>query len=336
VVHSFDIRLERRALYAPDSICRDAGKSKRPSASAASMPSSQYRAPPRAIAVAITLAIIALGVGAFPRPRLGPSCAQDLERSDPRFRSAAESGVRERSDKIRAEIASLGIDHAWAGSYYQGDGLGMNVMLRIAPTAGFVFEWRGCMGLSDRNFGTVKEADGRIALSFQFPNKRVGLSGLAPEFIPIRWGDRRYLVALDQIESFCADTNSGDEPRRTAQGQYLMRDDDQARSASGLPSVPAKYSKLLLKAPVQAKVIEVLDSWKEDPTTFMTRVKIDAGSEQGLVEGVRLYLIEPSRIQALVIEKVSPQSSVAIVERRGPSAGFPKIGWKFSSKITRG
>jgi hypothetical protein len=290
----------------------------------------------RVLLRAAAFAIIVLGAAALPPPNLGRAFAQDPERSDPRFQAAAESQAHDRTNKIQAEIASLGVDHAWAGSYYEGDGLSENVTLRIAPAAGFVYEWQGCMGLYDRNFGTVSERDGRLVLSFHFPNKQGNaIAGLAQELVPIRWGDRHYLVALDAIERFCADINSGEEPRRTVQGEYLMRDGDGKRPASGLPIVPAKYARLLLKAPVDAKVTDVLDSWKVDRTTFMTRVKIDVGSDQGLVEGIRLYLVEPSRVQPLVIEKVSPQSSVAAVVRFGPSAGFPAIGWKFGSRITR-
>jgi len=60
--------------------------------------------------------------------------------SDPRFGAAAESEARQRSAKIDAEIAALGIDHEWAGHYYKGNGVGFDLSASIAPQSGFVVE----------------------------------------------------------------------------------------------------------------------------------------------------------------------------------------------------
>src|SRR4051812_10255954 len=60
-------------------------------------------------------------------------------------RVGAPASVVDRSAIVEAEIKALG-DHPWAGSYYLGDGLGMNVKLSLAPSAGVVATWMGCMG----------------------------------------------------------------------------------------------------------------------------------------------------------------------------------------------
>jgi hypothetical protein len=44
------------------------------------------------------------------------------------------------------------------------DGLGVNVEVFLAPRAGFVFRWEGCLGLYDQNFGTVREVEGALQL----------------------------------------------------------------------------------------------------------------------------------------------------------------------------
>src|SRR5579872_1531294 len=67
----------------------------------------------------------------------------------------------ERKTRILAEIETLK-SHEWAGSYYYGDGLGVNVSLVLAPQNGFVFDWTGCLGLYDLNYGNIVEKDGRI------------------------------------------------------------------------------------------------------------------------------------------------------------------------------
>src|SRR5690242_11837304 len=52
-----------------------------------------------------------------------------------------------RQQPVLKEIASLGPAHAWAGRYYVGDGFDRNVMLLVAPDAGCVASWVGCLGL---------------------------------------------------------------------------------------------------------------------------------------------------------------------------------------------
>src|SRR5262245_17678882 len=53
----------------------------------------------------------------------------------------AERGrLEQRYARIEDELASLGA-HDWAGTYYQGDGLGCNVVLRLAPTGGATYTW---------------------------------------------------------------------------------------------------------------------------------------------------------------------------------------------------
>lgn len=110
----------------------------------------------------------------------------------------AEAAAEARRAEIRTELATLG-PHAWAGEYYAGDGLGVNISLTLAPRSGFVFEWHGCLGLYDRNYGAVTSQDRRLSLSFSFENERKGFAGLSPELIVVPWGSRVYLVPADDV-----------------------------------------------------------------------------------------------------------------------------------------
>src|SRR5262245_11234809 len=101
----------------------------------------------------------------------------------------AEQAANLKRDQIRAEVEKLGA-HPWAGEYYAGDGLGVNTVVLLAPKAGYVFEWHGCLGLYDRNYGPVAEKDGKLSLSFTFENSREGFHGIAPELVPVSWGAR--------------------------------------------------------------------------------------------------------------------------------------------------
>src|SRR4051794_35396247 len=91
---------------------------------------------------------------------------------DPAKSSASvEREVESKRRAILREIKKLQ-GHQWAGNYYAGYGLGVNTSFVAAPTSGYVFEWHGCLGLYDRNYGAVTWTNGRIRLSFTFENQR--------------------------------------------------------------------------------------------------------------------------------------------------------------------
>jgi hypothetical protein len=46
----------------------------------------------------------------------------------------------------------------------------MNVTMWLAPHAGCVARWTGCLGLYGANWGAVKEHDGYLSIMFQRPN----------------------------------------------------------------------------------------------------------------------------------------------------------------------
>ena len=159
-------------------------------------------------------------------------------------------------EKIRAEIKTLK-RHDWAGEYYEGDGLGENVSLILAPNSGFLFEWHGCMGLYDRNYGTVSLNKGKVRLVFTLPNKRRGFQGIAQELTPIAWGERKYLIPSDDIVGFCNEVNDGSEPRKGMHGSCLLRKGDEKKEVKGLPTVPADFKSYLLSHPVDAEIVAI-------------------------------------------------------------------------------
>src|SRR6266581_3002863 len=151
------------------------------------------------------------------------SLADDLESKTSARAEKTAKGMRA---QIVSELKKLQ-NHPWAGEYYAGDGLGVNTTLSIAPKSGFVFEWHGCLGLYDRNYGAVTWTNGRVRLSFTFENQRKGFQGIAPELVSIAWGPRRYLVPTDDIIGFCNSINDGREPRSGVHGFYLLRKGDE-------------------------------------------------------------------------------------------------------------
>lgn len=260
--------------------------------------------------------------------------AADLEQA--KYSASAERTAKIRRQAILAEIKKLA-DHKWAGEYYAGDGLGVNTSVLIAPHSGYVFEWHGCLGLYDRNYGTASWTNDRIYLSFTFENERKGFQGIAPEFTPVSWGFRRYLIPTDDLVGFCNDINEGREPRNRSHGSYLLRRGDEKKPVTGSPKVPAEYKQYLLAKPIEATIIAVgpyttrpsVVDWKFKDTP----VTIDAGKQQGLRVGMELVVTRPSdTVESVRITRVEEVRAEAVMIQAGEEEPGPKIGWRLSTQ----
>lgn len=66
---------------------------------------------------------------------------------------------------------------------------------------------------------------------------------------PLRWGERNYLLADEDLKRFVNAVNSGREPQKYCVprcGSFLLREGDDQKTVSGLPDLPAEYRRLLL------------------------------------------------------------------------------------------
>jgi hypothetical protein len=173
-----------------------------------------------------------------------------------RLKDSAEtvSKWNARKDQVENEMAGLS-NHAWAGAYYYGDGLGANSTLTLAPKTGFVFTWTGCLGVYDRNYGTAEVLkDGLIKLTPAFPNSREGFRGTAELLVPVRWGARKYLIEPAKMSDFCNSVNAGHEPRCGAHGMFYLGRNDWNKHVNGKPQVPGQFASLLLAKPLTAVI----------------------------------------------------------------------------------
>ncbi len=248
---------------------------------------------------------------------------------------ATEQEGHARLERIEAELGELSDEHEWAGEYYCGDGMGVNVFVALSPKNGYVFEWRGCMGVYDRNYGQVTPKDGKLKLSFTFPNERRGFQGLAEEFIPIAWGERRYLIPADDVVGFCNDINAGDEPRDEVHGEYLLSRDDHEVKVSGRPNLPAEFQAYLLDKPVKARITAVKSTATRPSLAKVpfrdTTVALDVGRADRLLAGMKLYVTKPdSVVVSMKVTKVEQHSAEAVMSQLGEGPG-PQAGWELST-----
>ncbi|MGA9993945.1 MAG: hypothetical protein WBP93_00960 [Pyrinomonadaceae bacterium] len=161
------------------------------------------------------------------------------------------------------------------------------------------------------------------------------LAGNKPErstfvMFPLRWSGRLYLLDKDTLADFANAINLGLEPRRSLitenyYGQFYLRTGDETKEVSGTPSLPVKWSSLLLKNPVEAQVTKV-----EVGCSYLM-LTIDKGSGAGLKPEMRLIrenAAEPSLSFDPLIVFVEKNSA------RLQARGEWKVGDKLTTRFT--
>lgn len=260
--------------------------------------------------------------------------SQTNEPSD-KFSQAAQAASEARTSRIRKELRKLK-NHEWAGEYYYGDGLGVNVSLALAPENGFVFTWHGCLGLYDLNYGKVIFENGAIKLAFTYPNKQEGGEGISPELLPVHWGKRHYLIPVDRILDFTNDINAGTEPDSLFGGRsqsFLLKRGDEKKRVAGQPTLPSEFLSYILPAPITARISSVTHTEVKD-SCRKTNITIDVGSSTGLKKGMEFFLRNPSNVYArAVVTDVSERSATAVIEQDGLADPAPSTDWELSTRL---
>ncbi len=252
-----------------------------------------------------------------------------------KFSQPAQAASDARASLIRHELRTLK-DHEWAGEYFYGDGLGVNVFLSLAPEHGFVFTWHGCLGLYDLNYGKVIFENGAIKLDFTYPNKREGFEGIAPELFPVHWGKRHYLIPADRILDFTNAINAGTEPNSLFGGRsdsFLLKKGDEKKRPEGLPTLPSEFLSYILRAPIAARISSV-EHTEIKGSRRTVKIRVDVGSGTGLKKGMEFFLQNPSNVSvSAVVTDVAQQSSTAVIEQDDVTDPAPSVGWELSTKL---
>lgn len=262
----------------------------------------------------------------------------DLESSeaadDERMSEEARRELERRGARI-SRGANRSDAPEWAGSYYEGDGLGKNVALSLAPDEGFTFTWNGCLGLYDLNYGDVRVDQGRIHLTSVFENDQKGFGGFDPVLTPVAWGERMYLIPPGDLIDFVNDVNAGWEPRDGVHGSFLLRRGDEERPVEGLPALPPELLGALLEEPIRAAVVSV--SEEEDPKPDdryrgIVEIVLDRGAEDGVVEGHRFFLIEKGVFESCKVDRVEARRCFLRTRHFELTHSLPSVG---SLAVTR-
>lgn len=244
----------------------------------------------------------------------------------------ASDELEARNQRITAELAALG-EHAWAGAYFRGDGFDQNRTLLLAPGAGFTFRWSGCPGEVDRNWGNVRVEDGRLGLEFALPNAHTEHRGCPEVLVPVRWGERRYLIAPDEFADFSDSINGGYEPRSSMLGRVWLHEGDWRLEAEDRPDLPPEFRHYLLAQPLETTIVAVGVSTLEELGTVRlrhTRVTLGLGRAQGVFVGMTFH-VGPQGLFASVLAVDEATSEACLDGYDDPAPVLPVVGWRAST-----
>lgn len=255
------------------------------------------------LALAVCTSLIARAEpAAAPASKPDPACRSAMMIDSLREKLAAEEPrIKEQMNRIDAELKALdratlnNTDWAkeWAGEYYEGDSLGTNVTIRLAPKAGIAFLNYGCLGLYGGDHGEIVQSlpDGlQLKLTFGDDHN----SYLSERIHFVRWGDERFLVPAWLLPEFVNNYNRGGYarsamyriPRLIRNGQYHRW----FSTPQGLPELPPEYAKLLMSAPVNLKVTAISPLTTRHVTGNVNRasceIQFEGGSDKGIYIGM--------------------------------------------------
>jgi hypothetical protein len=238
-----------------------------------------------------------------------------------------------RASPIGAEIEKIGPEHPWAGYYYFGDKLAINLYLAIAPQSGYAFEWHGCLGKYGQGEGKILDTNAPLRLSGNVFALFSEMHSSNSIVIPVRWGERRYLIPSGDMIEFCNAVNAGTEPRSSlARGYFYLREGDEDKKCAGDPPVPKEFKKFLLQSPVSATITKVLSTPNGTNGFFATSALVNAGSKQGLIPGMKLHVIYPNAFEEAIVKRTEAEQCEVEFEQLSEDR-LPQEGWKVSTRL---
>jgi hypothetical protein len=133
------------------------------------------------------------------------------------------------------------------------------------------------LAIIEENRGGAEVRDGRLLLTPERPCDDLKAIGFSTTLRPIRCGGRLVLVPEGRERAFCNVVNLG-LPATFFRGVAYIREHD--APTSGRPVVPSEWAPLLLKAPVEGRVVEALSN---------ARARVDFGSDRGAMSGLAVW-----------------------------------------------
>jgi hypothetical protein len=226
------------------------------------------------------------------------------------------------------ELADLSADYIYGNGFVYEH-------LEISPAGRYHYAWHNDVVNLDNphdqdryeSRGRCSIVNGVVHLDPEGPFSSDLREMMGNDYVPIRWGDRRYLISEKERVVFCSAINRGVVPRYMRNGPFVLRRADLEKLPDGVPEVPEEWARFLLPKPVDGTITEVL----ADETAIL-----NLGAKHGLNSGMELAFEKrdyPFMVKVLFTE--TDRSVVRLDTRDGRTlpgtshAGMPfKMLWQ--------
>ncbi|MFN7314784.1 MAG: hypothetical protein ACK5P8_00235 [Phycisphaerae bacterium] len=253
---------------------------------------------------------------------------------------AAQQAILQELEKFdRTSLPENDWSRMWAGRYLVGDGLGKNVHICIGPSGDIAYQWYGCMGLYDGNYGKIVERlpDG-VRIKWEIDPSLSTYRQVSERMYFVTQATDRFVISTYQLLDFVNAFNEGGFGRENLPAARLRQHDDwslrrdAAMNFNALPTLPAPYDAYILRTPTEW-TIESIDIARTEPVTgevksLTASARIKGRSDQGAFIGMELpWRSEQFDFGTFTITKVEPGSCTAefrsFFTREGAS---PRVG----------
>ncbi len=210
----------------------------------------------------------------------------------------------------------------WEG-YYQQYGELSQIGLIWNTQAGFIDYYIYTCSIELRGLGFGNVTNSADLLTLNYEKRKNEKAKVVQTLVKVKIGERHFLIAENDVKDFCEYVvgRKFDAELYENSVRYWWKVSDENKNSEGLPILPDKYSKFVVK-PVEAKIIKVGKVTVENRETNEDKIEsgdiyrfitIDAGKNQNVKKGMNLYI--PELDETAIVEKVFLKSSVAIIYR---------------------
>ncbi|MCC6406357.1 MAG: hypothetical protein IT453_04260 [Planctomycetes bacterium] len=234
-------------------------------------------------------------------PLSGPVCgAWRTVLPDVEMRLATQGELRDSA--ARAEVVVRG-DLGWPGAY-RTVGIWPTELV-LAPRAGFTLFHHSRCGNCDgfAAFGRVTAASEPVLqLDIELSHACTTTSEhLADRLYTVRWGELLFVVTPQRAERFCAAVTDGrsfpGDPVRVL-GDTAF-DFDAPTRPEGRPLAPSEWQRWLPAAPIEARIVRLVElrPLEPDPNSSVTyydaEFELDRGAADGVAVGLSMFAAPP-------------------------------------------
>lgn len=227
----------------------------------------------------------------------------------------------------------------WSGTYQRGDGY-TSYRLTLGEDDRVITRVEFDFGAADTWFGFLQRERSRFGLNLVDQSRPGHLRLQWNEYFFVPWGERRYLIATDELDAFVNAVNRDD----VIDGRFLVHVGDEKAPVCDRPELPPPWREHLRDTAQQGRILAVTRTRPKErparsnptgpppppPSQYLYRVRMQAGQAEGVFVG-QYFGWSDSKDNQLGGNVVSLDEHEAVLEVEtwpyAPRPGFePKIG----------